>query len=113
VALQKQALKQRLYPHINGIAVNTGDVQGQIARFQPGDNVSLMYNRGAVHNTGELTNLTAQPIFLRRLFLQNCLALHSAHSAAARRNNTVWNAGGSYRSRQWQHGSQTQMRKAL
>jgi serine protease Do len=46
--------------NINGIAVNNpADVQGQIARFQPGDNISVAYNRGgtAYTTTVKLTNL--------------------------------------------------------
>ena len=46
--------------HINGISVNNpSDVQGQVARFQPGDNVSVMYSRNgnSYSTTVQLTNL--------------------------------------------------------
>lgn len=54
--------------HINGIAVdNPEDVQGQIARFQPGDNVSVMYNRGgnSYNTTVKLTNLNGTTDILK------------------------------------------------
>lgn len=46
--------------HINGIAVNSSaDIQGQIARFQPGDNITVMYTRDGkpMNATIQLTNL--------------------------------------------------------
>lgn len=47
--------------HINGQPVNSqSEVQGQIANFRPGDNVSVTYSRnGATHNTlVQLTNMS-------------------------------------------------------
>ena len=45
---------------INGVAVNNQpELQGQIARYQPGDNVSIVYSRGGAENTVsvQLTNM--------------------------------------------------------
>jgi len=45
---------------INGVTVNNQpELQGQIARYQPGDNVSIMYSRGGTINTAtvQLTNM--------------------------------------------------------
>jgi Do/DeqQ family serine protease len=47
--------------HINGVAVNNAsDMQGQIARFRPGDNVSVTYNRAGktANTTVQLTNIS-------------------------------------------------------
>lgn len=54
--------------NINGIPVNNAaDVQGQIARFQPGDNVSVMYSRsGTSYTTNvKLTNLNGTTEILK------------------------------------------------
>ena len=54
--------------HINGMVVNNpADVQGQIARYQPGDNVSVMYSRGGTPYTTnvQLTNLNGTTDILK------------------------------------------------
>ena len=54
--------------HINGVMVNNpADVQGQIARYQPGDNVSVMYSRGGTsyNTTVQLTNLNGNTEILK------------------------------------------------
>ena len=46
--------------NINGVAVNnTPELQGQVARYQPGDNVSIGYDRGGASYTASvlLTNM--------------------------------------------------------
>jgi serine protease Do len=46
-ALKAGITKGDFITHINGQPVNnSADIQGQIARFKPGDNVSVNYNRG-------------------------------------------------------------------
>jgi serine protease Do len=52
--------KGDIITQINGVAINTTpELQGQIARYQPGDNVSIAYNRGGNSYTAtvQLTNL--------------------------------------------------------
>ncbi len=54
--------------HINGVAVNNQpELQGQIARFQPGDNVSIEYNReGKLYTANvQLTNLNGTTDILK------------------------------------------------
>ncbi|MCW3121863.1 MAG: Do family serine endopeptidase [Flavipsychrobacter sp.] len=53
---------------INGVAVNNQpELQGQIARYQPGDNVSILYSRGGVENTAsvQLTNMNGTTDILK------------------------------------------------
>ena len=59
-ALKSGIRKGDFITHINGEAVNTqSDVQEQIARYQPGDNVSVTYSRDGKVNTAnvQLTNV--------------------------------------------------------
>ncbi len=59
-ALKSGIRKGDFITHINGEAVNTqSDVQEQIARYQPGDNVSVTYSRDGKINTAnvQLTNV--------------------------------------------------------
>ncbi|MBL7689961.1 MAG: trypsin-like peptidase domain-containing protein [Flavipsychrobacter sp.] len=54
--------------HINGAPVNNqADIQGQIARFRPGDNINVMYNRGGKSLSASvlLTNLNGTTDILK------------------------------------------------
>ncbi len=54
--------------HINGIAVNNqADIQGQIARFRPGDNINVQYSRAgrAMNATVVLTNMNGTTDLLK------------------------------------------------
>ncbi len=54
--------------HINGAPVNNpSDIQGQIARYRPGDNINIAYSRSGrnVNTTVQLTNLSGTTEILK------------------------------------------------
>lgn len=67
-ALKAGIKKGDFITHINGVAVNnTSDMQGQIARYQPGDNINVTYNRGGkiITTNLRLTNVSGTTEILK------------------------------------------------